>query len=160
MVSKALLTSAWHEWGTPAKIFGPLQEEFGPFTLDACASAWNAKAPKYFTKEQDGLKQQWSGRVWLNPPYGKGLGEWLGSAWSSTAHGPQYGHAELVVAIVPSRTDTSWWHQWVIGKAEIRFLYGRFRFEKEDGSKTRRCPFPVSVLIYRPKGVDVEKASK
>jgi site-specific DNA-methyltransferase (adenine-specific) len=145
MVAKALRTSTWHEWGTPHEIFDPLQKEFGPFDLDPAASAWNAKAPKFFTKDQDGLSKIWRGRVWLNPPYGKGLEDWIRKAHFETSEGK----ASVIVVIVPARTDTRWWHRWVIGKAEIRFLYGRFRFLLEDGTKARRCPFPVVVLIYR-----------
>src|SRR5262245_18972492 len=68
------------EWPTDPGVFAALDAEFGPFTLDPCATPENAKCAAYFTREQDGLKQKWAGRVWLNPPYGRGIGRWMRKA--------------------------------------------------------------------------------
>lgn len=136
-------TSASEDWGTPLEFFNLLHAEFG-FTLDVCASAWNAKCPRYFTVQDDGLSQSWSGVAWMNPPYGKDIGKWLWKARREAELGA------TVVALVPARTDTAWWHETVEGKAEIRFVQGRLTFVHKDG-KAGRAPFPSAVVIYRPK---------
>lgn len=136
------------EWATPMEFFGPLQAEFD-FTLDACASKWNAKNANFYDREHDGLSWPWIGeRVWMNPPYGKAVGIWLAKAHREIAHG-----CELVVALIPARTDTAWWHDHVEGKAGIRFVRGRLQFVREDGTHGR-CPFPSAVVIYRPRRSD------
>lgn len=65
----------WHsrgsDWATPKDLYNALNAEFN-FTLDVCASVWNAKHKKYFTEKDDGLAQDWGKNVcWMNPPYGK-----------------------------------------------------------------------------------------
>jgi phage N-6-adenine-methyltransferase len=75
------------------------------FTLDACATQQNAKCVRYFTKADDGLKQEWTGRVFMNPPYGREIGKWVRKAYEESRK-----NAESVVCLLPSRTDTSWWH--------------------------------------------------
>jgi phage N-6-adenine-methyltransferase len=90
------------EWATPQELFDRLADRFGGFTLDVCATTDNAKCAAYFTRAQDGLAQSWTGRVWCNPPYGRAIGHWLRKALESV----QGGSAELVVCLVPARTDT------------------------------------------------------
>ncbi len=93
-------------WSTPQDFFDKLDEEFD-FTLDPCATPENAKCPIYFTKDDDGLEQDWSGeRVFMNPPYGREIGKWVKKAYESNT---------LVVCLLPARTDTRWWHDYVIG---------------------------------------------
>src|SRR5688572_19763131 len=108
------------EWATPPEVFDPLHAEFG-FTLDACATALNAKVPRYYTEAQNGLEQDWTGeRVFLNPPYGREIYPWTRKARDSRA---------LVVGLLPASTDLAWWHEDVIGHAsELRWLRGRVRF--------------------------------
>lgn len=77
--TSGLKTSNSCEWATPKDFFKSINDEF-KFDLDVCATHENAKCEKYFTKEQDGLKQLWSGKVWMNPPYGKEIGKWLEKA--------------------------------------------------------------------------------
>ncbi len=129
------------EWSTPRRLFNELDREFG-FTLDVCATPANATCDRFFTAEQDGLLQEWDGVCWMNPPYGKTLGTWIAKAYEAARAGA------TVVCLVPARTDTSWWHDLVMGKAEVRFLRGRIRF---GDSKGPRAPFPSVVLIYRPQ---------
>ncbi len=104
---------------TPMGFFRRMDRKYGPFTLDTCALPDNAKCPRYFTPEQDGLQQPWTGRCWCNPPYGRALGLWVHKAWESSLEGA------TVVMLVPARTDTKWWHEiikpWA---AEIRLLRG------------------------------------
>ena len=129
-------TTGKFEWGTPQRFFDELHREFG-FTVDVCANKDLAKCQKYYDKEMDGLKQDWTGEVcWMNPPYGAAIGMWLKKAAESRA---------TVVCLVPSRTDNKWWHQWVMTASEIRFVKGRLRFQGAgDGAK-----FPSAIVIFR-----------
>ena len=135
----AMMTSVRHDWATPSCVFDPLNREFG-FTLDVCAHEENAKCERFFTVRDDGLSQTWTGTCWMNPPYGKDIGAWIAKARRSAGAGA------TVVCLVPSRTDTAWWHKHVIGHAEVRFVRGRIRFV---GAKAS-APFPCAILIYRP----------
>lgn len=129
--------------GTPWEVFTPLNDEFA-FTLDACASAQNAKVSNYYTKEQDALTLPWPGRVWINPPYGvKEIMEWL-----------DYGrlqamiHNGLVVFLLPVSSDTDWWARFAPDAHEIRFYNGRIRFEDTNGSP--RWPSCLFIWDFRP----------
>ena len=142
MIDKALFSSAYDEWETPRDFFDTLDKEFH-FTLDAASSDENALCEKHFTKEQDALKQSWqtSGSVWCNPPYGREIGKWMRKAFEESRGG------QTVVMLVPARTDTKWFHEWVYGKAELRFVRGRLCFSKH-GERGNRAPFPSMVVIY------------
>lgn len=122
-------------WETPQDFFNKLNEEFH-FTLDVCATAENAKCEKYYTKAQDGLRMPWSGTVWCNPPYGRKIGEWVQKAAESNC---------TVVMLLPARTDTRWFHDYIYGKAEIRFVKGRLKF----GGSCNSAPFPSMVVVFR-----------
>lgn len=131
------------DWSTPDDFFAKVVAEFGPFDLDPCATAENAKAPHFYTAEQDGLGQDWHGKVWCNPPYGRGIGEWVRSAVQETS---DVSWADLVVMLLPARTDTKWWHDYVIPHAaEIRFIKGRLKF----GGAKNSAPFPSALVIFR-----------
>lgn len=82
MKREVYASSATCEWETPQDFFEKLNEEYH-FELDVCATADNAKCERYFTKEQDGLKQEWKGCCWMNPPYGKEIGVWMRKAYES-----------------------------------------------------------------------------
>ena len=112
--------------------------EFGPFTLDVAATAENALCDKYFTAEDDGLAQDWTGVVWCNPPYSS-VARWVEKAYASSLTG------STVVCLVPPRTDTRWWHHF-FDKAEVRYIQGRLRFS---GAKSV-APFPSVLLVFRP----------
>ena len=123
---------------TPQPFFDKLNEEF-PFTLDVCANDENFKCEQYFTKELDGLAQDWTGNiVWMNPPYGREIGKWMKKANESAQAGA------TVVCLVPSRTDTRWWHDFAI-QHEVRFVKGRLKF----GNATNSAPFPSAVVVMR-----------
>lgn len=131
--------SRTEEWATPVVLYALLDEEFG-FTLDTCATKKNAKCKRFFTKKQDGLAQSWEGeRVFLNPPYGREIPKWV-----KKASGPE---PELVVGLLPARTDTRWFHDLVLPLATVRFLKGRVYFESP-GFKPDRAPFPSMVVIW------------
>lgn len=151
-ISKALYSARSEEWETPPSLFKTLDREFH-FTLDPCASANNAKCRRFFTPQLNGMRQSWAGeRVFLNPPYGRQIGDWMQKARKESARGA------LVVCLVHARTDTRWWHENVEGKAnEVRFLKGRVRFVHPCGSASC-APFPSAVVIYRPRRVRSARA--
>jgi phage N-6-adenine-methyltransferase len=124
-------------WATPQDFYDSLNAEFG-LTVDVCASADNAKCETYFTKEQDGLKQIWTGVVWCNPPYGREIGKWIKKAYQTAARG------HTVVMLIPARTDTAYWHDYVV-YGEVRFIRGRLKF----GGHKNSAPFPSAVVIFR-----------
>lgn len=143
-ISGALYSARSEEWSTPKDFFLKLNHEFR-FTLDPCASRWNAKCRRFFTKKQNGLLRNWSGeRVFLNPPYGRFIADWKRKARKEALNGA------LVVCLVHARTDTRWWHENVQGITdEVRFVKGRLRFETSTG-RLSSAPFPSAVVIYRP----------
>ena len=139
MINRGLYTSNSDEWETPQDFFDRLNEEFH-FTLDPCSTDDNAKCEKHYTKEQDGLSQDWTGEtVWCNPPYGREIKKWIEKCYW---HGYYGGTA---VMLLPARTDTKVFHEYIYGQAEIRFIRGRLHF---NGSKWS-APFPSMVVIYR-----------
>lgn len=139
-IHKSLYSSGSEEWPTPQIFFDELNEEFN-FTLDPCATAENAKCPHYFTSEQDGLIQDWgNNRVFCNPPYGRTMRAWARKCYEASRKGA------LVVLLVPSRTDTRWFHDSVYRKAELRFVRGRLKF----GEGKQSAPFPSLVAIFHP----------
>ncbi len=128
------------DWPTPKDYFASLHAEFR-FTIDACASAANAKLLRFWDEGNEGLMQSWAGeRVFMNPPYGRQLPKWVAKAWNESPV------AEIIVALIPARVDTSYWHDYIFGHAEIRFLRGRLRFE----GAANVAPFPVAVVIWMP----------
>lgn len=137
---QVMFSSATDEWATPKDFFDTLNEEFD-FTLDPCATTDNAKCDKFYTKEQDGLKQDWSGeRVFCNPPYGKVIGDWVKKC-SEEAKKPN----TTVVALIPARTDTRYFHEYIYHKArEVRFVKGRLKF----GGCKNSAPFPSMVVVF------------
>ena len=127
-------------WETPQELFDELDREFH-FALDTCALPENAKCARYYTPEQDGLSQPWKGVCWCNPPYGRGIGRWVEKASASAADGA------TVVMLIPARTDTEWFHSYILGKTEIRFIKGRVKF----GNSRNGAPFPSMVVVFRPE---------
>lgn len=142
MNTEAMFSSKSDLWETPQEFFDNLDNEFH-FDLDACALKENAKCDRYFTPEVDGLKQEWTGTVWCNPPYGRQIGKWVKKASESNA---------TVVMLIPARTDTAWFHDYINGKAEIRFVRRRLRF----GGSNTGAPFPSMVVVFR-NGIQTKK---
>ena len=129
-------SSASEEWATPDDLFCELNAIFH-FDLDACASSSNAKCPRYFSKSDDALTRRWHGTVWLNPPYGRKIGAFMRKALEESIEGA------TVVCLVPSRTDTTWWHSYA-KHGQVIFLRGRLKF---GGSKSS-APFPSAIVIF------------
>ena len=129
------------DWETPPALFSLYNDEFR-FNLDAAANARNAKCRAFLSKDSLHPEQWWTGRVWLNPPYGKQIGEWVKKACLEV----RAGHAEVAVCLVPARTDSWWWHDYAEPFAEKRFIRGRIKFV----GAPYNAPFPSAVLIFRP----------
>jgi phage N-6-adenine-methyltransferase len=140
------------EWRTPPEVFALLDQEFD-FTLDPCATAENAKCQHFFTEADNGLAQDWgTARVFMNPPYGAEIYAWARKARSAAEAGA------LVVGLLPASTDLAWWHDDVIGHAEVRYIRGRVRF-LTDGPY-RACGFFASVIvIWSPSAPPVSIAT-
>jgi phage N-6-adenine-methyltransferase len=128
------------EWTTPPEIVA----EYGDFDLDPCAREESAKATYFYTKADDGLAQDWFGRVWVNPPYSNPA-PWCQKAVAEI----QAGRVTEVVMLLPGSIDTGWFHDWVVPYAEIHFRRGRIRFYGWD-ARPRGTPTQGSVVaIYR-----------
>ena len=125
-------------WATPIEFYRKYDEKFN-FALDVCATAENAKCKHYFTEEEDGLAQEWTGVCFMNPPYGREIIHWMRKAHESSLQGA------TVVCLVPARTDTKWWHEYAM-KGEIEFIRGRLKF----GDAKNSAPFPSAVVIFYP----------
>ena len=154
----AVMTSSKSdEWETPPAVFNELNREFH-FTLDPCCQEYNHMCAKYYTKEDDGLSKDWTGEtVFCNPPYERSIGMWVQKCYKECKE-----HGVTVVMLIPSRTDTEWFHEYILNKAsEIRFFQGRLRFVnrtfpswREDGNfKVSPAPFTSMVVVYRPDSV-------
>ncbi len=139
MVHFSLFSQVTTEWSSPDNVYLGLHAEFG-FELDVCATKENARCKCYFTKTENGLKQPWKGVCWMNPPYGRVIDKWVEKAFESARSG-----YALVVCLLPVRSDTKWWHRYVL-RGEIRFLKVRLRF----GGAKNSAPFPSAVVIFRP----------
>ena len=139
-----MFSSKTDQWATPQAFFDELNREFH-FTLDVAADATNHKCPAYYDKTVDGLKQPWvtsgGGGVFCNPPYGREIGQWVKKAYEESLRGA------TVVMLIPARTDTKWFHDYIYHKAEVRFVKGRLKFGDSDNS----APFPSMVVIFRNK---------
>lgn len=152
-MNKALLSSKNMNWCTPQDFFDKLNAEFH-FVLDAAATAKSAKCRRYFTPETDALKQSWNygGAVFCNPPYGRSLKKWIQKAYTESQSG------QTIVLLIPARTDTAAFHDYIYGKAEIRFIRGRLMFTDEDKNppidakgRPMPAPFPSMIVVYNQK---------
>ena len=146
MNTELMFSSKTDQWETPQDLFDELDKEFG-FTLDPCADENNHKCDRYYTKDQDGLTQCWKGeRVFCNPPYGREIGSWVRRCYlhSKEEHG-------IAVMLIPSRTDTKWFHEYIYNKdnVEVRFLKGRLKF----GGSKNSAPFPSMIVVFKKEDI-------
>ena len=157
-------TNKSNEWETPRSLFKELDDEFN-FTIDVCATKESAKCERFYTKQTNGLAQSWENEVaFMNPPYGREIGAWVEKAYRESLNGA------VVVCLIPARTDTRYWHDYIFPNAEIRFLKGRVKFlnsgeeveyieqlglfgeEKSEvvsSDGDMPAPFPSAVVIFR-----------
>lgn len=145
-MNSALLSSKKMDWCTPQGFYDELDKEFS-FVADVAATEKNKKAPLCYTPETDGLSNTWAlgGAVFCNPPYGKEIGKWVKKAYDEAQKGA------TVVMLIPARTDTSYFHDYIYGKAEVRFVRGRLKFTDDNGAEQNAAPFPSMVVIFNGK---------
>ena len=137
--SKLMFSSENEVWATPQDFYDKLHAEFN-FTLDPCTNGENAKCPTYFTAEDDGLAQDWAPHtVFMNPPYGRKINDWLEKAYQESLKGA------TVVALIPARTETRYWHDYCMQADEIRLVKGRLKF----GGAKHNAPSPSAVIVFR-----------
>lgn len=137
-------SSQKQDWATPQALFNSIAAEHGPFDLDVCATAANAKCGRYFDSTMNGLSplSRWAGTCWMNPPYGREIGKWVEKAAKSVNNGP----ARKVVCLLPARTDTRWWNDWVVPFGQVKFIRGRIKFEGAE----HNAPFPSAIVVFEP----------
>jgi len=141
MNTDIMFSSKTDLWETPQSFYDELDKEF-QCTLDPCATPENAKCEMFFTKEMNGLTQNWGGcnSVFCNPPYGKEIGKWVKKAYEESKK-----NDTTVVMLIPARTDTAYFHDYIYHKAkEIRFVKGRLKF----GQSKNAAPFPSMVVVF------------
>jgi len=140
MNNDLMFSSKSNEWTTPQDFFDKVNEEFD-FDTDTACTEENAKCPSFITEEKDGLKMKWHGRCWCNPPYGRGLKNWVEKASNEIRER----HCELIVMLIPARTDTRYFHEFIYNKHEIRFIKGRLKFSDAKSP----APFPSMLIIFK-----------
>ena len=138
-----MFESATQDWSTPRELFRWLDDCFH-FSLDPCASLLGERlCPKTFTALDDGLAQSWAGhRVFVNPPYGRAIKEWVRKAVAESRH-----DATTVVCLVPARTDTAWWEECISHARYVIFLRGRLRFARNGSDRPGTAPFPSAIIV-------------
>lgn len=176
MLNKSLFSSVKQDWETPQKFFDKLNSEFD-FTLDACSSVETAKCGIYFTEQDNALSKEWRGKVFCNPPYGREIKDWIKYGYEQSCKA----YNEYVVMLIPARTDTEYWHKYVMKADEIRLVYGRLTFRDRKSErlikriknslsfdfaciheamikrrikklKPTSAPFPSAVVVFRGDG--------
>ena len=140
-----MFSSKEEKWQTPQDVFDKLNEEFN-FTLDPCCQIDSAKCSKFYTPKEDGLIQNWQGEtVFVNPPYGRELKKWVEKCYNES-----YNDNTTVVMLIPARTDTRYFHEFIYHIAEIRFLKGRIKFINPTTKlPADAAPFPSMIVIFR-----------
>ena len=138
------------EWSTPYKLFDQIDEEFC-FELDAAATALNTLCLDFLELlDEDSMETEWlrsemdRKTVWLNPPWGRGIGKWVERAFTQSQK-----HGLTTVCLLPANTDTKWWRDWVWKASEVRFVTSRLHFVCEDG-RTGPCPTGACVVVFCP----------
>lgn len=138
-MNAVLFSSRTDDWATPQSLFDELNARYH-FDLDPCASDDNHKCERYYTKADNGLVKDWGGaRVFCNPPYGRDIAKWVKKCYEE-AQKPD----TLVVMLIPARTDTAYFHDYIYGKSEIRFLRGRLHFNNHKNA----APFPSMIVVF------------
>jgi site-specific DNA-methyltransferase (adenine-specific) len=135
-----MFSSKSTDWSTPQDFFEKLNWRFGPFDLDPCAESDSAKCATFFTEEDNGLTKDWEGHtVFVNPPYGRGIDKWIEKAYNESRK-PN----TKVVMLVPARTDTKYWHKYIMVASQVYFVKGRLKF----GDSENCAPFPSAVVVF------------
>lgn len=141
MNKDVMFSSKSDMWETLQYLFDKLNNKFH-FDVDVCATKENAKCKKFYTEKQNGLLQEWKGICWCNPPYGREIIKWVRKASVSSKNGA------TVVMLIPARTDTKWFHDYIYKKenVKVKFIRGRLKF----GSAKNAAPFPSMLVLFEP----------
>ena len=140
---KVMFSSKSEEWETPQELYDYLNLDYR-FTLDPCATPKTAKCEKYYTEDDDGLNKSWEGEVvFMNPPYGRDIKHWIKKAYEE-GQKPK----TTVVCLIPSRTDTRYWHKYCMRAWKINFIKGRLKF-KNDNAGNNSAPFPSAIVVFK-----------
>jgi len=135
-----MFSSKNSDWETPQDFFDKLNWRFGPFDLDPCAEPTNTKCANFFTEVEDGLVKNWEGHTsFVNPPYGRGIEKWIQKGYEES-----HKQHTKVVMLIPSRTDTKYWHKYIMKADEVYFIKGRLKF----GDSENSAPFPSAVVVF------------
>jgi len=140
------------DWNTPKTLFDKINDEFN-FEWDLAADKDNALCPKFYDKENDGLKQNWNGVCWLNPPFGdksSKMVDWIKKAYTDSQINPNL----TVVMLIPARTNTKWFHLYCMKAAELKFICGRPKF----GDNKHGLPQPLILVVFK-KSNDIKFSS-
>lgn len=139
MKTEVLFSSRTEEWGTPQWLFEKVNAVFN-FQLDVCATPENAKCKRFYTIEDNGLLKPWAKTNWMNPPYGRNIAKWMKKASMESSRG------NTTVCLVPARTDTAWWHDYIENNplVFVIFIRGRLKYE---GAKNN-APFPSAICFF------------
>jgi site-specific DNA-methyltransferase (adenine-specific) len=142
MNTELMFSSKTEMWSTPQDFFDQMNERYN-FSLDVCAVSENAKCANFFSPEIDGLKQEWKGTCWMNPPYGREIGKWVAKAYEEAIEKKNC----TVVALLPARTDTRWFHDYIYMRqgVDVYFIKGRLKF----GDGKNSAPFPSMVVVFK-----------
>lgn len=146
MNKELFFSSNDNSWATPQSFYDKLNSNFN-FTLDPCATPETAKCSKFYTKYDDGLTKDWQGEtVFCNPPYGREIGKWVEKCYREALK-PN----TKAVMLIPARTDTKYFHDYILGNAEILFIKGRLKFVDSKGNCFSPAPFPSMVVVFTNK---------
>jgi len=137
-LNNSMYSSNKMDWATPQKLFDQLNKEF-LFDLDVAANSTNAKCPKFYDESANGLAQDWKGVCFMNPPYGRAIPKWVEKAYNESIK-----HTSRIVCLLPVRSDTKWWHNYVMKSYEIRLMNRRLTFE----GASNKAPFPACIVVF------------
>ena len=161
MINKGIMSSDSNEWYTPNYIVAFIESEYGKINIDPCAASTTSIGEVNYTIDDDGLSKEWDKEVvFVNPPYGSEIKEWVKKSYKE-----QQKHNNIVILLIPARTDTTYWHWWIFPHySEIYFLKGRIKFETTEG-EGESAPFPSALVVFSPnrnkviKALDINKQS-
>ena len=139
-INKGMMVSDSSEWETPQEFYDRLDAIYR-FTLDVAATPENAKCEAFYTEEDDALGLAWPGRVWCNPPYGRQIPKWAEKGYKESCQP----YNRMVVMLLAARTDTRWWHEWVMRAETIWLVKGRLTFVGAPNA----APFPSAVAVFK-----------
>ena len=145
--SEVMFSSSKMDWRTPPEVFDFFNSRYA-FDFDAAATPEDALLPDFIPPSVDALATDWgrlfpnASAAWVNPPYGRGVDKWMAKCAAEGAAGM------LVGALVFARTDTRWWHDYVMQARTVWLIKGRIRFLGHDGVAGNSAPAPSAFVVW------------